>query len=260
MKRAVVILLCVFLISIDVFAQHIYEERPSFEENFTNNKLDKRFWGVDVAEFKGHNIFYTEENYRIKNGVLNIKLKKKEYKGCNFTSSSIWTNPKTIRFGYGKLMIRAKIPATKECRPAMWLKGLNKRNTLGGEIDILEHWHNYDSKTYQANFHLWGNFKKPNDPKIYKHEQYPIVVKDFDISQWHVYMLEWNENGIIMSVDNKEVARWNAEDIPAWPGDIGYQLYLSLACSTWATKNVKQSRNLPQTMKIDWVRYYKLKR
>ena len=134
-----------------------FGSRPCFKDNFSGKHLNKEIWGVDIAEFKGHNVFFRKENLYQKKGILHLKLKKQNYKSCNFTSSSIWTNPKAIAFGYGKLEIRARIPATKECRPAMWLKALSSDNGISGEIDLLEHWPTQNATTYQTNFHLWGN-------------------------------------------------------------------------------------------------------
>jgi beta-glucanase (GH16 family) len=238
-----------------LYAQNKYEKKPSFEENFNSKNLDISKWGIDIAEFKGHNVFFTKDNFSIKNGILNIKLKKEKRNGCDYTSSSIWTQPNAIKFNCGKLMVRAMIPATKDCRPAIWLKALNSNKQLTGEIDILEHWPDYNSSKYQANFHLWG---KINNEKT-SHIQYPYIVENFDISKWHVYGLEWDKKNITMKVDNKIVAQWSKSQLPDWPIGINYQLCISLSCSTWATNHVKESNTLPQTMKIKWIRYYKLK-
>lgn len=251
------LLLCLFLALSQFIQAQTFDANPVFEENFSGKHLDKNAWGIDLAEFKGHNVFFTNKNHSIKNGILTLKLKKQKYKNCSFTSTSIWTNPKMMTFGYGKLLIRARIPATKECRPAMWLKAKNSDKGVTGEIDLLEHWPAQNATTYQANFHLWG---KLSNATLGKHQQYPMNVKENDITQWHVYSVEILKDSIIMKVDDRHVAQWNRKDLPNWPNNIQYQLYLSLACSTWATDHVKESKNLPQVMQIDWVKYYKIKK
>lgn len=250
----------IFLLGIAAFVSTIsaqsFDSHPAFEENYSEKKLNEHVWGVDIAEFKGHNVFFTDRNYSIKKGILYIKLKKQKYKKCSFTSSSIWTKSNSITFGYGKLMIRARIPATKECRPAMWLKAKSSDNGISGEIDLLEHWPTQDGFTYQTNFHLWGRL---TNTALGSHQQYPKIVKKHDLTQWHIYSVEILKNKIAMKVDDVLVAQWGKDELPDWPSNIKYQLYLSLACSTWSTEHVKESKNLPQTMQIDWVKFYKLK-
>lgn len=255
MKKNMLLLIVTFLFQCSLYAQDVFELKPSFVENFSSGRLNSDIWGMDIAEFKGHNVYFTAENNNVENGVLNIILKKEKYKNCGFTSSSLWTKPNNIKFGYGKLMIRAKIPTTKDCRPAIWLKALNSSNQLFGEIDILEHWPEYGKKEYQTNFHLWGRIKGENQ----SHTQYPIVVRKYNIANWHVYSVEYTNNSLVMKIDDQIVAQWNKNQLPDWPENINYQLYLSLACSTWSSNHVAESVTLPQTMKVDWIKFYKLK-
>lgn len=237
-----------------VNAQEQFATTPSFEENFNSKKLSSDRWGIDVAEFKGHNVCFTNKNHSIRKGILTFNLKKKNYKGCAFTSSSIWTNPKNYTFGYGKLQIRARIPATDDCRPAMWLCAVNKTNGLNFEIDLLEHWPGQGPTKYQANVHLWGTIKgREND-----HKQYPLIIDKFDITKWHIYTVEYTSTYIRMLVDDQEIALWKKGQLADWTTDIRYKLYLSLACSTTATAHPDKARTLPQMMNVDWIKYYKM--
>lgn len=255
MRRLFMWLLCLFLIAIQpIHSQNTFEKKPVFVENFSTTRLNPKVWGIDIAEFKGHNVYFSDRNYRIRKGVLKITLKKERYKGCDFTSTSIWTKPSGIKFGYGKLEIRAKVPATKECRPALWLNALNSTNQLKGEIDILEHWPDYGKNKYQANFHLWGKIKSTAET----HKQYPKVVSTIDVTKWHVYSLEYTPTEITMTVDGKTVSKWAKGSLSDWPQDIQYQLYISLACSTWSTDHVAESKDLPQTLQVDWIKYYNM--
>lgn len=69
----------------------------------------------------------------------------------------------------------------------MWLKALSSDNGISGEIDLLEHWPTQNATTYQTNFHLWGNL---TNAALGKHQQYPKVIKKYDVTQWHVYAVE----------------------------------------------------------------------
>lgn len=231
-------------------------EALCFEDNFTNAELDESKWRYEQKNWEPMKLCFTKNNFTITNGVIKFRLEKEKRNGADYTGVSIFTRPDAIKFKYGKLMVRAKIPATKDCRPAIWLCALDRNNQLTGEIDILEHWPNLPPSEYQANFHLWGEI---GDEKDGKHKQYPHIVKGFDISKWHIYTLDWDEQSITMKVDDQTVAQWDKSQLPVWPEAINYQLRFSLASSTWAAEHVDESATLPQTMEIDWIRYYKLK-
>ena len=75
----------------------------------------------------------------------------------------------------------------------MRLKALSSDKGISGEIDLLEHWPTQNTTTYLANFHLWGNLTNVD---LGKHQQYPKVIKKYDVNQWHVYAVEIRKNSI----------------------------------------------------------------
>jgi beta-glucanase (GH16 family) len=252
MGRKILLFFWFLLISNFTIAQGLFEERPSFEDEFSGKVINEDKWLVEVKDEKVVNLYYKRENQRIKNGKLVFTFKKEDYKGRNYTSGSIITKKK---FGYGKWEIRAKTSAAKELWPAMWLRASDGKMKLKGEFDILEHWPSQSSKEYQANYHIWGTIKGRKET----HLQYPKNVKGFDITKWHTYTVLNTPECLIMEVDGIKVAEWTPKDVADWAQAQPYDLVISLACSNWAANNTDQSSSKHQKMYIDWVRFYKMK-
>ena len=235
-----------------IHAQNLYEEKPTFVDDFDGNKLNKNIWIVEERQYKNRNVYFVDKRQEVRRGKLILTLVKEHCKNCDFTGGSVYTK---TQFGYGKLEVRAKVPANDELWPAMWLKATNWKLPLNGEIDILEHWRKTGKNQYQANFHLWGKIRNSGET----HVQYPKVVHADNISKWHIYTMINTPDSIVMEIDHKKVAKWTPNDVVDWPINIPYDFRLSLNCSTWAMENVNKAKALPQKMLIDWVRFYKMK-
>jgi hypothetical protein len=159
---------------------------------------------------------------------------------------------------YGKIVVRAKCPTAKGIWPAIWLRptrGLKR--TVSGEVDLMEWISCFKKNQFQANFHLWGNF----NGKQNNHTQYPKKnTFSCDVSKWHVYSAEWDASKLIVRVDDKIVGTWYAKDYPVWPFDYTYELVLDVAYGDWGASCGFDTKKLPQTMQVDWVKYYQLKK
>ena len=94
-------------------------------------------WGNNESQY------YTNrpENVIVSDGTLKIIAKRENYSGSEFTSARMLTKGK-YAFKYGKIEVRAKLPAGIGTWPAIWMLG-NNFATVGwpasGEIDIMEH-------------------------------------------------------------------------------------------------------------------------
>ena len=94
-------------------------------------------WGNNESQY------YTNrpENVIVSDGTLKIIAKRENYSGSEFTSARMLTKGK-YAFKYGKIEVRAKLPAGIGTWPAIWMLG-NNFSTVGwpasGEIDIMEH-------------------------------------------------------------------------------------------------------------------------
>ena len=81
------------------------------------------------------------ENAVVQGGLLKITAIRESFSGKSFTSARMISRDK-YSFRYGKIEVRAKLPAGVGTWPAIWMLG-NNINTAGwpacGEIDIMEH-------------------------------------------------------------------------------------------------------------------------
>ena len=252
------LLLLTVLSSFDLQAQEkvICESTPLWTEEFNQgtNAL-KNQWN-QVEGWNYSNKKYADYSVREKSSKLYLTLKK-VYDISKKPSINLCLN-KNYGLKYGKIVVRAKCPTTKGIWPAIWLRptrGLKR--TVSGEVDLMEWISCFKRDQFQANFHLWGDF---NDKKN-NHTQYPKKnTFSCDVSKWHVYSAEWDATKLIVRVDDKAVGTWYAKDYPVWPFDYTYELVLDVAYGGWGASCGYDMSKLPQTMQVDWVKYYQLKK
>ncbi len=171
------------------------------DEFNTDGAPDSNKWGYDTgAGGWGNNEsqFYTArpENVIVEGGYLKIKTIRENYQGSSFTSARLKTQGK-YSFKYGRVEIRAKLPAGGGTWPALWMLG-NSIGTLGwpacGEIDIMEHVGNNPNRIYGTLHHpnhSGGNADGGN-----------ILIQNA-ATEFHVYATEWSPTSINFYVDNQ---------------------------------------------------------
>ena len=120
--------------------------------------------------------------------------------GAEYTSASLTTRGKAA-WTYGRIEVRAKLPAGRGTWPAIWTLGTNI-DEVGwpacGEIDIME-FVGFDPGVIHANIHT----KKYNHAiNTGKGDQISIP----DASEaFHVYAVEWDAEKMDFFVDEQEV-------------------------------------------------------
>ena len=207
-------------------------------------------------EKSGGLVFYTgadEKNVKVKKGKLILTIRKDSASGKYlYTSGRIFTKQ---YFRYGKFEIKAKLPVTAGVWPALWFKA-NSGPACVGEIDLVEYIGCMKAEKMNVNVHLWGTFggKKNN------HKQYPRSVA-VNISNYHIYTLEMLRGKLVFKVDGKVVYEVKKGDIEYWPFDeTSYRLMIALSYGgTWAGSCGLADNSLPQSIKVDYVKYYRLK-
>ena len=150
-------------------------------------------WGNNELEY------YTEKdtsNAIVKDGHLTIIAKKQHKENREYTSARLVTKNKAD-FKYGRIEVRAKVPAAAGTWPAIWMLGSNI-DEVGwpacGEIDIMEHRgfeldKIFGTLHYPGHFGAHGNGKTINIPTA--------------TTQFHKYVLEWSASEINIFVDNQ---------------------------------------------------------
>jgi len=174
-----------------------------WSDEFDGSTLDKNKWTYETGSGGwGNNEYeyYTDrtDNVSVSNGNLNITAKKESYQGSNYTSGRIKTAGKA-EFKYGRIEAKIKMPSGSGLWPAFWMLGGNIEEVTWprcGEIDIMEHI-NTENKVYgTAHWQSSTGYKNISSN-----------MANIDVTQYHVYAVDWNENNIIWTVDGNEFNR-----------------------------------------------------
>ena len=243
---------------------YAFETTPSWSDEFDVNGLpNNKIWGYDVGG-GGYNELqnYTAndaDNARVENGKL-IVTAIKEVSGTRQYSSArlITKGKKDMKFG--RLEIKAKIPAGRGSWPALWM--LASQTTYGstfwpdqGEIDIMEHV-GYDPAVVHASVHT----------NIFNHilgtqKTAKTTVPTFN-SAFHVYRMDWTPDEIKAFIDDKEFFAFKRQGVlwQEWPFNQPQHLLVNIAVGgNWGGIKGIDDTIFPISMELDYVRYYALK-
>jgi len=217
--------------------------------------------GIDWAN--GEQQHYTNQlsNTFVNNGSLKIRAIKENYTYNNVTKSytSARLNSK-FAFKFGRVDVRAKLPAEAGTWPAIWTLGANINeignyfgSTYGsvgwpvcGEIDIMEQ--NGWDKT-----NLIGHLHYSNaNTNVYQNEGSTTYIQDSS-GQFHIYSLIWTENVIKILID--DVVFFERENTQEIPYNNHHYLLLNIAMGGNLGGAIPSNFN-NATMEIDYVRVY----
>ncbi len=157
-------------------------------------------WGYDLgAGGWGNNElqYYTNrpDNATVSAGTLKIIAKAENFSGSPYTSARLLSKDK-FSFKYGKVEVRAKLPAGVGTWPAVWMLGSNINTTPWpgcGEIDIMEHRGSELNKIF-ATLHYPGNSGGNGVGNT-------ITITNATTA-FHIYTAEWTAGSIKFYVDN----------------------------------------------------------
>jgi beta-glucanase (GH16 family) len=235
-------------------------EKLVWNEEFDYNGLpDSTKWSYNVdGHGWGNNElqYYTDkrqENARVENGNLVIEARKENWQGSDYTSARLVSKGKGD-WTYGRIEVRAKIPAGRGTWPAIWM--LASTDPLAwpddGEIDIMEHV-GFD----QGRIHGTVHTKKYNHV-IGTQKSATIMVPDCS-TEFHTYGLQWNADSIKISVDGNAYFKFANERSgkDAWPFDLPFHLLLNIAVGgNWGGKEGVDTTIFPVRMEVDYIRVY----
>lgn len=206
---------------------------------------------------------YTDrtDNSFVSDGTLKIRAVKEEYTTAGTTKSytSARLNSK-FAFTYGRIDVKAKLPAEAGTWPAIWTLGANideignyfgdQYGSVGwpacGEIDIMEQ-KGWDKDNTIGYFH-WGD----TYTGAYRSEGGELAVSN-STSEFHVYSLVWDSSSMKVLVDDVLVYELaNTDDKPY--DDLQY-LLLNIAMGGNLGGTVPDNFT-ESTMEIDYVRIY----
>lgn len=231
------------------------------DEFNTNGTPDATKWGYDLGNGcpnicgwgNGEKQYYTNrtDNVKVEDGVLKIIAKKENYQGSEYTSARLLTKGK-YDFTYGRIDVRAKLPAGTGTWPAIWMLGANI-DTAGwpacGEIDIMEHWgHNpavISSATHTPSCSGGCANTKVGETSLSSYA-----------TDFHVYSLEWTESELKFYIDNtyKYSYKPTVKNSSTWPFTASQFIILNVAMGgSWFTIDPNFTQAV---MEVDYVRVY----
>jgi beta-glucanase (GH16 family) len=237
-----------------------FESAVAWSDEFdTNGAPDPTKWTYDVggSGWGNNELEYytnTTNNAVIKDGILTITAKKESMGGMNYTSSRMVSKNGSDML-YGRIEVKAKIPAGRGTWPAIWM--LPNDYAYGawpnsGEIDIMEHV-GYDPNNVHFSVHnqLYnaGNSKTStlNIPTAF--------------SEFHVYRADWTPTAVKGYYDDKLIFTYanDGKGSSGWPYDKPFHLLLNLAIGgNWGGIQGVDDTIFPVAMQVDYVRFYKM--
>ncbi|REJ17019.1 MAG: 1,3--beta-D-glucan 3-glucanohydrolase [Paenibacillaceae bacterium] len=226
-----------------------------WSDEFNGPSINTNYWTFEIGTGSngwGNNElqYYTSrpENARIENGNLVIEARRESYGGMNYTSARLKTQGK-VNFKYGRIEARIKLPKGQGLWPAFWTLG-EDITTVGwprsGEIDIMEHVNNEDVTHGYMHWDAGG------------HASYGGSSFAFDVTQYHVYSIEWTPSYI----------KWFVDGVQFWEANIQnninsteefhkpHFLLLNMAVGGNWPGSPDASTPFPAKMYVDYVRVY----
>ncbi|MFK7766983.1 MAG: family 16 glycosylhydrolase [Mariniblastus sp.] len=240
-----------------------------WSDEFEGTELDTKKWKHETGAWGwGNNEWQdykdaTGDNVTVGEGVLKITAKKTGagQKVGDYTSARLNSLEK---FTYGRMEIRAKMPAYKGkgIWPAIWMLGANIKDAgwpQCGELDILEYVSYRKGKMHSA-IHC----KSHNHGDKTQVETGPMDLDTIE-SEFHVYGLEWTEDKVVFYTDKPENVKLAYErpkkfDADNWPFDKPHFFLLNVAVGgDWGGEEGVEDKIFPSTMEVDFVRVFQKK-
>jgi beta-glucanase (GH16 family) len=169
-----------------------------------------------------------------------------------YTSARLKTQGK-VAFQYGRVEIRAKLPAGQGLWPAFWMLGTNI-TTAGwpacGEVDIMEHVGRQPSTNY-GTLHGPGYSGGNGISSTYTLSGGRTFSEEF-----HVFAIQWASQSIAFFVDNTAYATVTPAALrgSTWVFDRQFFLILNVAVGGTFPGNPDATTVFPQELIVDYVR------
>lgn len=238
---------------------HVFKElQLVWQDEFDKEGVpDTSNWGYNIGNGdngwgNGESQYYTNrsENARVENGVLKITAQKEDYAGFKYTSARLLTQNK-FDFTYGRIDVRAKLPAGGGVWPAIWMLGSNI-GAIGwpacGEIDIMEYTGNTPNKV-QCALHTLSSFGNTINRK-------EIAITN-ETTDFHLYSMIWTSDSIVFLLDDKQYYTYDPviKNDETWPFYNKQFIILNVAMGGALGGSIDPNFGT-STMEVDYVRVY----
>lgn len=236
-----------------------------WNDEFDNGEFPRKDWVAEEwdpgrvnNELQTYTVFPADggKTLEIKEGKLNINCYKGE--DGKIYSARINAKPDT-GWLYGYFESRIKLPSGKGTWPAFWMMPSNvdwETNPWPkcGEIDIMEEV-GVDPNRVSSSLHTMNYNHTIGTQKTHEME------REGAEGDFHIYALEWDENGMITYVDGipqlSVTKEEMGDDHDSWPFVYPFYPILNLAWGgDWGGYKGVDESALPVTMEVDYVRIY----
>jgi beta-glucanase (GH16 family) len=186
-------------------------------------------------------------------GRLRIIAREERYEESDYTSGRINTRG-FFSQKYGRIEARILLPIGQGIWPAFWMLGAGYPDVPWpdcGEIDIMEY-RGQEPNILVGSVHGPGHYGSNAISGEYQSSGYLN-------EQYHVYAIEWDNNGISWFIDDTQYHRVEPDDLPdgaRWVYDRPFFIILNVAVGGNFVGPPNDETVFPQTMLVDWVRVY----
>lgn len=237
------------------------DKKPVWSDEFDYSGLpDSSRWGFDTGGHGwGNNElqYYTyadTNNAVVRDGNLVITARKQAKDSNNYTSARMISRLKGDWL-YGRIEVRAKLPAGRGIWPAIWMLPTDWEYgdwPASGEIDIME------NVGYMPDSVFGSVHTKSFNHVIGTQKTKGLFLNDLHIA-FHVYAVDWDKDKVAFLVDDKEFFSFSntGKGFNEWPFDKRFHLLLNVAVGgNWGGHMGVDSTINSAAMMVDYVRVY----
>lgn len=242
-----------------------------WSDEFNQAEFDITTWNPwEGTAYNNEHQYYTPriENIYVSDGYLYLVGLRENYGGREWTSGRINTQ-NNFEFQYGRVEIRAKLPAGKGLWPAFWMLGSNIEDPnigwpYSGEIDIMEYRGNLTSQTSGTVHFSAVEPTFPRDPNNDRR----LIGKEYDLpsgsfsEDFHLFQFEWTDSLMTWYIDDVEFFRLTREEIlektSYYPFDQPFYLILNLAIGGNFLRDQQPDASTPNQnpLIVDYIRVF----
>lgn len=233
-------------VSYDIYQDGLLTENTDARSVFMDDLVpgvDRRF-RVVVLDADGNAI---DETGRVINTADNsFALNRQPY------LSGIITSYNSFRFLYGRVEMRARMPAGKGLWSAFWLLNAyyNQDQPEDPEIDIIEAIGDRTTTANQA-YHYKIDANGDGFYKGIESIEGRSFINDFS-ADFHTYSVDWSEGSLVYYVDGVEVKRIEGDIV----SDEQMYIIANLAVGGWFPGPADETTPFPAKFEIDYIRVY----
>lgn len=239
-----------------------FESTPTFVDEFDyNGAPDPTRWFYDLGNsgWGNHELQnYTDllPNASSDSENLTITAIREPSNGMNYSSARLLSKG-LGDFLYGRVEVRAKLPAGRGTWPAIWLLPTDFAYGAwpkSGEIDMMEHV-GYDMNNVHFSVHTESYNWTINTQKTVT-KNIPTATTEF-----HKYRIDWTPYAIRAYYDDALVYTFvnGGTGSAAWPFDKRFHILLNVAVGgDWGGAQGVDDSVFPASMVIDYVKVFKM--